>query len=222
MCAPPSNRRSVAKDTCLKDPDLDIFILFPPEVPLEELKDKGMAIARSIIDGEEKYAQHPYLNGTFEGFEVDMVPAYKLKDTTDLMTAVDRTPFHVRYINNTLMKEQRDEAERQERSEPKRDRAERGSGDLPQTEEDRCRQESQPGEREGDGQQQAPVAPLDGILQQEGAQVVPQGEGAASDHQGERKRDEDRQGPSNVGERAPAIGGLGRRRGVERVHGIRG
>ncbi len=100
---------SVAKMTHLRDPDVDIFMLFPPEVPLEELKEKGMAIARSIIEGEEKYAQHPYMHGTFEGFEVDLVPAYKLKDTSSLMTAVDRTPFHVRYINNTLLKEQRDE-----------------------------------------------------------------------------------------------------------------
>ncbi len=100
---------SVAKGTHLKDPDLDIFMLFPPDVPLEELKEKGMAIARSIVEGEEKYAQHPYLRGKFEGFDVDMVPAYKLKDTSSLMTAVDRTPFHVRFINNTLLNEQRDE-----------------------------------------------------------------------------------------------------------------
>ncbi|UCC92698.1 MAG: CCA tRNA nucleotidyltransferase, partial [Thermoplasmata archaeon] len=100
---------SVAKDTHLRDPDVDIFILFPPDVPLEELTAKGMDIARSIIDGEEKYAQHPYLQGTFEGFSVDMVPAYRLKDTKSLMTAVDRTPFHVKYVNNTLLKEQHDE-----------------------------------------------------------------------------------------------------------------
>lgn len=100
---------SVAKDTCLKDPDVDVFILFPPDVPMEELKEKGMAIARSIIEGEERYAQHPYLRGKFEGLDVDMVPAYKLDDTSSLMTAVDRTPFHVRYINNTLLKDQRDE-----------------------------------------------------------------------------------------------------------------
>jgi len=100
---------SVAKDTHLKDPDVDIFILFPTDVPMEELKEKGLAIARSIIEGEEKYAQHPYLRGTFEGYSVDMVPAYKLDDTSSLMTAVDRTPFHVKYINDTLLKDQHDE-----------------------------------------------------------------------------------------------------------------
>lgn len=100
---------SVAKGTYLKDPDVDIFILFRTDVPMEEMTKKGLAIASSIIEGQEKYAQHPYLQGTYEGFSVDMVPAYKLEDTSSLMTAVDRTPFHVEFINRTLQKEQRDE-----------------------------------------------------------------------------------------------------------------
>lgn len=100
---------SVAKGTCLKDPDVDLFILFPSDVPLDTVTGKGMAIARSIIEGQERYAQHPYLRGSYEGFNVDLVPAYRLPDTSSLMTAVDRTPFHVNYINRVLMKEQRDE-----------------------------------------------------------------------------------------------------------------
>ncbi len=100
---------SVAKGTYLKDPDVDIFMLFKTDIPLEEMTKKGMAIAHSMIDGQEKYAQHPYLQGTYEGFSIDLVPAYKLEDTKSLMTAVDRTPFHVTFVNSTLMKEQRDE-----------------------------------------------------------------------------------------------------------------
>jgi tRNA nucleotidyltransferase (CCA-adding enzyme) len=100
---------SVAKGTYLRDPDVDIFMLFKTDVPLEEMTKKGMAIANSMIEGQEKYAQHPYLQGTYEGFSIDLVPAYRLQDTKSLMTAVDRTPFHVRFVNSTLMKEQRDE-----------------------------------------------------------------------------------------------------------------
>ncbi len=100
---------SVAKGTYLRDPDVDIFMLFPTSVPLDEMTKKGMSIANSIIDGEERYAQHPYLRGTFEGFSIDLVPAYNLKDTSSLMTAVDRTPFHVRFVNSTMVEEQRDE-----------------------------------------------------------------------------------------------------------------
>ena len=100
---------SVAKGTHLRDPDIDLFMLFPPEMPKELIAEKGLAIARSIMDGEERYAQHPYLRGTYEGFTVDLVPAYKLKDTRQLQTAVDRTPFHVAFVNEHLKGEQRDE-----------------------------------------------------------------------------------------------------------------
>jgi len=100
---------SVAKGTHLRDPDIDIFMLFPPEMPMELMADKGMAIARSIMDGEERYAQHPYLRGNYEGFMVDLVPAYRLPNTKELQTAVDRTPFHVVFVNGHLKAEQRDE-----------------------------------------------------------------------------------------------------------------
>jgi tRNA nucleotidyltransferase (CCA-adding enzyme) len=100
---------SVAKDTHLKDPDVDLFILFSPDTPLEVLRERGLDIARSIVEGEEKYAQHPYLRGNYKGFEVDLVPAYKLKDTKELMTAVDRTPFHVRFIQGRLQDTQKNE-----------------------------------------------------------------------------------------------------------------
>ena len=100
---------SVAKNTHLREPDVDIFMLFSPDIPLETLTSKGLDIATSIIEGKERYAQHPYIQGTYEGFQVDMVPAYRLKDTSSLMTAVDRTPFHVKYVNATLLREQRDE-----------------------------------------------------------------------------------------------------------------
>jgi tRNA CCA-adding enzyme len=100
---------SVAKDTYLKDPDIDIFMLFPPDTPVEVVAKKGLDIARSIMEGEEKYAQHPYLRGSYGGFEVDLVPAYKLPDTKVLQTAVDRTPFHVEFVNRCLKPEQRDQ-----------------------------------------------------------------------------------------------------------------
>jgi len=100
---------SVAKGTYLKDPDIDLFMLFPPDTPGEVVAKKGLDIARSIMEGEERYAQHPYLRGSYEGFVVDLVPAYKLLDTKVLQTAVDRTPFHVEFVNRCLGPEQRDQ-----------------------------------------------------------------------------------------------------------------
>ena len=47
---------------------------------------------------EEKYAEHPYVHAIIEGFDVDLVPCYLLENTSCLKSAVDRTPFHSRYI----------------------------------------------------------------------------------------------------------------------------
>ena len=100
---------SVAKGTHLKDPDIDLFMLFTESTPLEELKDKGLEIGRRIVKGREHYAQHPYVRGMFKGFQVDLVPAYRIRDTRSKMSAVDRTPFHTEFVKKNLKKDQRDE-----------------------------------------------------------------------------------------------------------------
>ncbi len=101
---------SVAKGTFLKEPDIDIFIRFPPEIPREELERYGLEIGRKLIpDGRENYAEHPYIHGTYKGYEVDIVPCYRVEDGSRKMSAVDRTPFHTEYIKSHLKDEQRDE-----------------------------------------------------------------------------------------------------------------
>ena len=102
---------SVAKGTFLDDPDLDMFILFPEDVPKKELERIGIQAGRDIINGEMMYAEHPYTTGSFEGYEVDLVPCYKHDTTENLMSAVDRTPFHTDFIlkhsDETLRNEMR-------------------------------------------------------------------------------------------------------------------
>lgn len=101
---------SVAKDTYLEDPDIDIFIMFPKSIPVVELKQYGLEIGYAVLpDGEERYAEHPYISGKFNGFDTDIVPCYKLTNISDRMTAVDRTPFHTRFIKAHLHTEQHDE-----------------------------------------------------------------------------------------------------------------
>jgi tRNA nucleotidyltransferase (CCA-adding enzyme) len=100
---------SVAKGTHLKDPDIDMFMLFPESTSAETLKEKGLAIGRSVTGGREHYAQHPYVRGEFMGFQVDLVPCYKIKDTRKKMSAVDRTPFHTRYVKENLARGQADQ-----------------------------------------------------------------------------------------------------------------
>ncbi len=101
---------SVAKGTFLKNPDIDIFIRFPPETPREELEKKGIDIGKRLIpDGRENYAEHPYIHGTYKGFEVDAVPCYRIEDGSKKMSAVDRTPFHTEYIKSHIEESQKDE-----------------------------------------------------------------------------------------------------------------
>jgi len=101
---------SVAKGTYLSDPDIDLFIRFPPDMPRETLEKTGLELARKIIpNGIEKYAEHPYLHGTIRGFEVDVVPCYRITDPEKKISAVDRTPFHTEFVKEHLHEGQGDE-----------------------------------------------------------------------------------------------------------------
>ncbi len=99
---------SVAKGTHLRDPDIDLFMLFPESTSLETLKEKGLVIGRAVVDGREHYTQHPYVRGDFRGFQVDLVPCFKVRDTRSKMSAVDRTPFHTRFVKERLAEGQAD------------------------------------------------------------------------------------------------------------------
>lgn len=95
---------SVARKTCVHgDRDLDIFMLFDPALPRMDLEREGLSLAWNIAQKytdviKEKYAEHPYLNATIDGLDVDLVPCYEVREATSIQSAVDRTPFHNRYI----------------------------------------------------------------------------------------------------------------------------
>ena len=98
---------SSARGTWLSgEHDLDIFIMFPPDASREYLEEKGLYIARKIAEEaesfEERYAEHPYINAVFDGFEVDLVPAFGVASAADIKSAVDRTPFHNNYVLSTI------------------------------------------------------------------------------------------------------------------------
>lgn len=99
---------SVARNTWISgDRDIDVFMLFPPEISRESLEEEGIVLARSIASrfgGKfvEKYAEHPYINTTISGFDVDLVPCYAVEDSARIQSAVDRTPFHTRYIQSHI------------------------------------------------------------------------------------------------------------------------
>ncbi len=100
---------SYAKGTYLSDPDLDLFLMFPEDLPMKELERLGLLVGEEVIHGTKMYAEHPYTRGVYDGVDVDLVPSYKISTTERLRSAVDRTPFHTRYILENLKDEQKDE-----------------------------------------------------------------------------------------------------------------
>ncbi|WP_126663681.1 CCA tRNA nucleotidyltransferase [Haloterrigena salifodinae] len=95
---------STARNTWISgDRDIDIFVRFPPELDRETLERYGLEVGHETLpEGHEEYAEHPYVKGTVEGFDVDVVPCFRLESATEIRSAVDRTPFHTSYLQARL------------------------------------------------------------------------------------------------------------------------
>jgi len=83
--------------------EFDVFILFPEEASREELEKKGLEVGRQIVSklkGSYKiaYAEHPYTRAKISGYDVDIVPCYNVQSASKIKSAVDRTPFHNRWL----------------------------------------------------------------------------------------------------------------------------
>lgn len=101
---------SVAKGTYLRGHgDADVFVAFPPELDRETLVARTRELAEILDEPVIAYAEHPYAQGTWEGFPAEIVPCYDLDDPGMLRSAVDRTPFHTDYVLDRLTDEHRDE-----------------------------------------------------------------------------------------------------------------
>lgn len=95
---------STARNTWISgDRDIDIFVRFPPELDRETLERYGLEVGHETLpEGHEEYAEHPYVKGTVEGFDVDVVPCFRLESAIEIRSAVDRTPFHTSYLQARL------------------------------------------------------------------------------------------------------------------------
>lgn len=106
---------SLTRDTWLPGKEeFDVFILFPPSTPKDKLEKAGIEIGKKAIKklhGKHRieYAEHPYVCGDVKKMHMDIVPCYEIESTDQLKSSVDRTPFHVRYIEKTLPPEIVDE-----------------------------------------------------------------------------------------------------------------
>jgi len=95
---------STARNTWIAgDRDVDVFVRFPPDIDREKLESIGLDVGHAVLpDGHEEYAEHPYVVGEVDGYDVDLVPCYDVADATAIQSAVDRTPFHTEYLRARL------------------------------------------------------------------------------------------------------------------------
>src|SRR5439155_1489825 len=71
---------SVAKGVHLTGTEIDIFVAFPPDTPREFLEREGLALGDVLERPVRMYAEHPYTRGWYDGFEVEVVPCYRITD----------------------------------------------------------------------------------------------------------------------------------------------
>ncbi len=98
---------SIGKLTWLKGGhDIDLFMLFP-HVSRAQLEEKGLEYGKKIVKelgGTPviKYAEHPYVHAGIKGYDVDLVPCYRIKKGEKIKSAVDRSPLHLEYVLEKL------------------------------------------------------------------------------------------------------------------------
>lgn len=102
---------STAKDTYLKDNlDIDFFLSFPSKFPKEEIAENALSIGKKLLENtEESYAEHPYIRGYYKNYEVEVVPCYKVKNASQRLSAVDRTPLHTKFVKENILESQKPE-----------------------------------------------------------------------------------------------------------------
>ncbi|MFB6267007.1 MAG: CCA tRNA nucleotidyltransferase [Halodesulfurarchaeum sp.] len=95
---------STARGTWVSgDRDIDIFVSFPESLPREDLERLGLQVGNAVLpEGQEEYAEHPYVSGEFDGFAVDLVPCYDVDSPRAIRSSVDRTPFHNAYLEERI------------------------------------------------------------------------------------------------------------------------
>lgn len=80
--------------------DLDYFVKFRSDTPLQAFEKLGLAVGESATEGYPRgkmYAQHPYTEATVDGVRVNIVPCFDVKQG-EWKSAADRSPFHVELV----------------------------------------------------------------------------------------------------------------------------
>ncbi len=99
---------STARDTWLSGSrDIDIFLAFPLDEGESAMEEIGVRAGIEVSGGRYKllYSSHPYVRVEHRGFEIDIVPCYRITDVSQLRSAVDRTQLHQKYLEEKLTPE---------------------------------------------------------------------------------------------------------------------
>ncbi|MFH0836657.1 MAG: CCA tRNA nucleotidyltransferase [Candidatus Aenigmatarchaeota archaeon] len=106
---------SIGKHTWLSgDHDIDIFVLFSKEISRNDLEKMGLKIGTDVCNILKskpimKYAEHPYTRTVVGGYGIDIVPCYEIGSGEKIISAVDRSPLHLKYVLDNMKPEQRNE-----------------------------------------------------------------------------------------------------------------
>ncbi|MGP6294056.1 CCA tRNA nucleotidyltransferase [Caldiplasma sukawensis] len=103
---------SLSRGTSLKNSDMDIFLIFPREIySKREMEKIGLDTGFSLLEKPvSKFAEHPYVSGYFRETKVDIVPCFEIKPGERIISSVDRTPLHSKYLKERMNDEMRNEA----------------------------------------------------------------------------------------------------------------
>lgn len=108
---------SVARGTQIRgSSDIDIFLQYPRTVDEKEMEKEAVEVGKGIVDKKTEYflinyAEHPYIKiiNRHSRISADIVPAFKIKDVSEMASSVDRTPLHNLFINSHLSRKQKGE-----------------------------------------------------------------------------------------------------------------
>jgi tRNA nucleotidyltransferase (CCA-adding enzyme) len=106
---------SLAKDTWISgNHDIDVFLFFDRELNKKVLEKEGVAVGKKAIKElggvpELAYSEHPYTRSKINDIDLDIVPCYKLENTEQKASSVDRTPFHTKYVLENMTEKQKTE-----------------------------------------------------------------------------------------------------------------
>ncbi len=96
---------SAVRDTWLPgNYELDIFVLFPMGVGGKDVLGELIReiAAKAFGDYIQNYAEHPYVMVKLGEFDIDLVPAYRIRKGERIASSVDRTPLHNSYVKSKL------------------------------------------------------------------------------------------------------------------------